>query len=66
MGNYAARFYTYAMQPVRALQTTLEQQLREGVEQVEKQVLKLLAQKSTSNSGESSLTNVLQSFTSTL
>ena len=42
VGNYAARFYTYAMTPVRRLQSELETKLSSEVTELEKRVIALL------------------------
>jgi len=44
VGNYAARFYSFAMQSVRALQHQLEAEMFAGVAAVEEKVLDMLAQ----------------------
>ena len=42
VGNYAARFYSFSMRPVRALQSSLELELQHSVDEVEAEALKVL------------------------
>lgn len=57
VGNYAARFYSATIVPIRALQAEFQKEMNDAVSQLEASVLKMLAKKDSSKSVVESLTD---------